>query len=378
MRAFRNPAVWIAIIGALLIALVLSVGAWQEWSWSVRLVGVVVVLLGCAIALAVAAARANRGARRIEESMRSQSEQQAATARPARRAEIQRLQEGLDAAIATIKESKLGRGRRGKSALYALPWYVLIGPPAAGKTVAVMQSGLDFPLGVDRVRGVGGTRDCDWFFSDEAILLDTAGRYTTEPEDDEEWLAFLDMLRKNRPGEPINGAVVGVSIAELATMEPDEIDHHAANIRRRVDELVRRLGIRFPVYLLFTKADLLSGFVEFFEPLATEDREGPWGATFPAEGAAAGQARGAFEREFDVLTDALASTRAARLARADNPAERRRSFQFPLRVRDRPRPPGPVRRGRVLAQPVPGAARFPGLLLFVRHPRRRSAGPSRP
>ena len=214
----------------------------------------------------------------------------------------------------------------------------MIGPPAAGKTVAVVQSGLNFPLGIDRVRGVGGTRDCDWFFSDEAILLDTAGRYTTEPEDDEEWLAFLDMLKKNRPGEPINGAVVGISVADLATMDPDDIEHHAANIRRRIDELVRRLGIRFPVYLLFTKADLLSGFVEFFEPLSADEREGLWGATFPAEGAAAGQARVAFEREFDTLTGALGSTRAARLAKADSPAERRRSFQFPLEfetVRDR-------------------------------------------
>ncbi|WP_420457114.1 type VI secretion system membrane subunit TssM [Rubrivirga sp.] len=338
-RTLRSPAFWIGISALLVLALILSVGAWQEWSWTVRLIGVALVLFACVIALAIVAARAARGAKRIEESMRDQSAQQAATARPARRAEIQRLQEGLDAAIATIKESKLGRGRRGKAALYALPWYVLIGPPAAGKTVAIVQSGLNFPLGIDRVRGVGGTRDCDWFFSDEAILLDTAGRYTTEPEDDEEWLAFLDMLKKNRPGEPINGAVVGISVADLATMEPEDIEHHASNIRRRIDELVRRLGVRFPVYLLFTKADLLSGFVEFFEPLSSDEREGPWGATFPAEdGGGAGQARPAFEREFDVLTGALGSTRAARLAKAENPAERRRSFQFPLEfetVRDR-------------------------------------------
>jgi type VI secretion system protein ImpL len=337
-RALRNPAFWIGVSAVLLIALVLSVGAWQEWTWAVRLVGVVAVLLVCVVALAVVAARAARGARRIEESMRAQSEDEAAHARPARRAEIQRLQEGLDAAIATIKESKLGRGRRGRAALYALPWYVMIGPPAAGKTVAVMQSGLNFPLGVDRVRGVGGTRDCDWFFSDEAILLDTAGRYTTEPEDDAEWLAFLDMLRKHRPGEPINGAVVGISVADLATMDPEEIDAHAANVRRRVDELVRRLGVRFPVYLLFTKADLLQGFVEFFEPLALDEREGPWGATFAAEDAAAGGARAAFEREFDVLVGALGSARAARLAAADNAEERRRAYGFPLEletVRDR-------------------------------------------
>ena len=45
------------------------------------------------------------------------------------------------------------------------------------------------------VRGVGGTRNCDWWFTDEGILLDTAGRYTTEMEDREEWISFLDMVK---------------------------------------------------------------------------------------------------------------------------------------------------------------------------------------
>ena len=30
------------------------------------------------------------------------------------------------------------------------------------------------------VHGVGGTRNCDWWFTDDAVLIDTAGRYTTQ------------------------------------------------------------------------------------------------------------------------------------------------------------------------------------------------------
>ena len=33
------------------------------------------------------------------------------------------------------------------------------------------------------VQGVGGTRYCDWWFTDEAVLIDTAGRYTTQDSD---------------------------------------------------------------------------------------------------------------------------------------------------------------------------------------------------
>ena len=61
---------------------------------------------------------------------------------------------------------------------------MFIGAPGSGKTTALVNSGLQFPLaerfGKAAIRGVGGTRNCDWWFTDEAVLLDTAGRYTTQ------------------------------------------------------------------------------------------------------------------------------------------------------------------------------------------------------
>lgn len=78
---------------------------------------------------------------------------------------------------------QLLRKRRGGADLYALPWYALIGPPGSGKSTLLQYSGLQFPLaarmGDAALRGVGGTRDCEWWFTDEAVFLDTAGRYTT-------------------------------------------------------------------------------------------------------------------------------------------------------------------------------------------------------
>ena len=45
-----------------------------------------------------------------------------------------------------------------------------------------------------------------------------------------------------------------------------------------------RLGQRLPVYVLFTKADLVfAGFSEFFDNLGKEDREQVWGMTFPVD-----------------------------------------------------------------------------------------------
>src|SRR4029077_14233351 len=93
-----------------------------------------------------------------------------------------------------------GQGAGGS--LYDLPWYVFIGAPGSGKTTALVNSGLKFPAdqrgSKAAVRGVGGPRNCDWWFTDEAVFLDTAGRYTTQysdaTSDSEGWREFLALL----------------------------------------------------------------------------------------------------------------------------------------------------------------------------------------
>lgn len=179
-------------------------------------------------------------------------------------------------------------GRLNKKYIYELPWYIFIGAPGSGKTTALVNSGLRFPLldefGTKSVKGVGGTRNCDWWFSDETVLLDTAGRYTTHESDakadKEEWTGFLKLLKKVRPKQPLNGAILTVSIAELLESSEGELEVHAARLRARLQELYSTLGIAFPIYILVTKTDLLGGFNDFFSSLSKEDRKQVWGTTF--------------------------------------------------------------------------------------------------
>ena len=110
------------------------------------------------------------------------------------------LKDRMKDALATLKTASSGKG----NFLYDLPWYVLIGPPGSGKTTALVNSGLKFPLAKGTspaaVAGVGGTRYCDWWFTEDAVLIDTAGRYTTQDSDahldKQSWLGFLDLLKK--------------------------------------------------------------------------------------------------------------------------------------------------------------------------------------
>src|SRR5450830_2061215 len=128
-------------------------------------------------------------------------EQQAAVpvkADAVHRQETEVIRQRLMDAIGTIKSSKLGQ-LSGNAALYELPWYMVIGNPAAGKSTAITQSGLQFPLADKNgkvLSGIGGTRNCDWFFTSDGIFLDTAGRYAIHEEDREEWFGFLSLLKK--------------------------------------------------------------------------------------------------------------------------------------------------------------------------------------
>ena len=189
---------------------------------------------------------------------------------------------------ATAKRSIWQRLFGGQRFVYQLPWYLFIGPPGSGKTTALLNSGLQFPLaerlGNDPVRGIGGTRNCDWWFTDQAVMIDTAGRYTTQDSDQQadsrEWAEFLSGLRKYRPRQPINGALVTVSVADLLQLSSSERGRQAIAVRNRIQELLSTLDASFPIYLLVTKADLLAGFMEFFGDLEREQREQVWGTTF--------------------------------------------------------------------------------------------------
>ncbi|MFI3135956.1 MAG: type VI secretion system membrane subunit TssM [Methylococcaceae bacterium] len=204
-------------------------------------------------------------------------------------AEISTIANNFDKALHTLKKG--AKNASGKNYLYDLPWYIIIGPPGSGKTTALINSGLEFPLadtfGKGAVRGIGGTRNCDWWFTDQAVLLDTAGRYVTqdshEAVDKAAWLGFLDLLKKHRPRRPVNGVLCTMSLSDLLKQTEEERRLHAQAIRQRIEELHSHFGIRFPIYMLFTKVDLVAGFNDFFSTLSKEERAQVWGVTFPAE-----------------------------------------------------------------------------------------------
>jgi type VI protein secretion system component VasK len=182
---------------------------------------------------------------------------------PARRARLDDLRRNFEQGVEKFRAA-------GKN-LYSVPWYVLVGEPGSGKTEAIRHCNVGFPPGLqDQLQGAGGTLNMNWWFTNQAIILDTAGRLMFEevaPGSTNEWNEFLKLLKNNRPNCPINGILLVIPVDTLIKDTADSIEKKATKIAQQFDQIQRLLGVRFPVFIIITKCDLLNGFREFFDDL---------------------------------------------------------------------------------------------------------------
>ena len=335
LGVFKKRWLWLAL-ALLFVSLVIWFGgpylAFGEFkpleSALARVIAIVLVIVLWGFKTAVREIQAGLAAQRLARQVARQEDPASARAS----ADAAQLQKRFDDAIGALQKS-----RKGRTSLYDLPWYIIIGPPGAGKTTAIVNCGLNFPLaqkfGKEALRGVGGTRNCDWWFTDQAILLDTAGRYTTQDSDQSSdaagWRAFLALLRRYRKRRPINGVLVAMSLTDLVTQSEAGRASHVAAIRGRLEELTRELRIELPVYLVLTKADLLAGFGEFFDDLSQDGRAQVWGTTFPVDMSRSGSTPEQQANAFKQLLERLNERAFVRMDAERDVARRAHIFGFP-------------------------------------------------
>nr|WP_274617458.1 type VI secretion system membrane subunit TssM [Bradyrhizobium oropedii] len=276
---------------------------------------------------------AHRANRRVIKSLMA-SEALITTSKNRGEEEIDLIRGRFEDALKVLRDTVFA-GKRGPSYLFELPWYIIIGPSGAGKTTILRNSSLEFPLaerlGVDPVAGVGGTRNCDWWFTEEAVFIDTASRYTTQDTDAEvdraAWHGFLDLLTMHRRRRPINGILVAISLRDLLSSD-DNRRRLVQSIRSRIQELAKTFGMRIPVYVLVTKCDLVPGFTEYFDDLDHDGRAQVWGKTFPLEGPG-DHIDDAVTLEIQQLAERLEANLAFRMHDERNHDRRAMMYMFP-------------------------------------------------
>jgi len=266
IKIFKITLILAAIILlCLLIAGVVLLLDWPWWTGLFMLLGVTGIWLGLLFFRKILL-------RRREQHFVQQiiSRDQAGTDRVSgrRKDHYRELREKWKEAIETLKKSHL---KQTGNPLYVLPWYMILGESGTGKTTALKSARLSSPFAdTNRVAGISGTRNCDWWFFEQAIILDTAGRYAVQMESEEnrqEWQKFLALLGKFRKKEPINGLIVTVAADKLLQSSRESIAKDGREIRDRLNEMMRALGVKFPVYLMVTKCDLIKGMTDFCDRL---------------------------------------------------------------------------------------------------------------
>lgn len=245
------------------------------------------------------------------------------------------ISEAIDAESAALKDkfksafSALKNTKGGPTSLVELPWYMIIGSPGSGKTTLLSNSGLSFPLAnkLDNkaLQGIGGTKNCDWWITDEAVLLDTAGRYTSQDSfqkvDESGWYNFLGLIKRYRK-KPISGLLVSFSMADLITMNEYQLSQHVYQLKQRVAEVNDFFKTRFPIYIVITKSDMLAGFTQFYDAFSHKEREQILGITFDQTDSLNAKISSVFGEKFAELLNAITRRQWSRMS-AERDAQRK-------------------------------------------------------
>lgn len=266
--------------------------------------------------------------------------QQVRAAAPAGEDEV--LDAQLREAFDLLRSEQIGRGLASDFA-YALPWYLLIGPPAAGKSALVAHSHLRMPIEEQLGRrGIAVQNQATrWWFTEDALLISApiAGEVPHAdpqvapgaPPGRDPWQGVMAFLARYRPRRPLDGVVVAVPADLLVGGQGAAL---VATLRARLADAMRVLAVRLQVYVVVTQCDRLTGFTEFFAGLDAEARMRAFGVALPARPSRAPAAGGlAMAAQLRRMLDASLARMSAMLpfhsAAERDPQRRARMSEWP-------------------------------------------------
>ena len=302
------------------------------------IIGVLVIGIIIIVVLTIRDNKKKKAAAEAERSLLMEADSLVMTSSGAQKRAAERARDELTEALDALKKSMAAQGKSGRSALRDLPWFLILGRAETGKSTMIRNSGLTIP-GSDpakrsgRRQGIGSGRNVEWWFTNHAILMEAKGRFVSMDEDAEaqvDWLGLLETLKKARPIPALNGVIVTVSIEDLIRHDSSRLDEQARLLRQRLDTAVTSLHAVCPVYLVFTKADRVHGFQEFFADLEGNARDQVCGATLSFEQIDRGEPARAFAREFEGLYRSLCKRRIPRMAGEEQIGKRGPIYLFPL------------------------------------------------
>jgi type VI secretion system protein ImpL len=238
-----------------------------------------------------------------------------------------------------LAQSKAGVG------VANLPMIFVIGDKGTAKTSTILNSGLDPELLAGQVyqdNVVAPTRAANIFFARGTVFVEAGGALMANPQS---WTALVKKLQPSRmksmgaSGQAPRGVLLCFDLETFTRAGATESIANATRyLQARLGEISEILGISYPVYVLFTRADRIPFFAEFVRNLNPEEAGQVVGATVPIRPGAAGGVYSEEETQrltwaFNVLFHSFCDHRLLLLPREGDATKLPQAYEFPREFR---------------------------------------------
>jgi type VI secretion system protein ImpL len=243
-------------------------------------------------------------------------------------------------------EARLAKSQLGSTVkLINLPIFLVMGERGSTKTTIVLNSGLEPELIAGQVyqdSDVIPTKVANVWFARNHLLIEATDTVLGVSK------RWNTMIRRVRPGRlstvssrqhaPRAALVCFDTEVFFRSGGAESSIVAARKLHARLNELSERLGISFPVYVLFTRADRVSFFLDFVANLTNLEAAQVFGATLPA---LSGDSRRIYTEEqssrlaeaFDTLYFSLCAKRPEFLSRENDQSKLPGAYEFPREFR---------------------------------------------
>lgn len=166
----------------------------------------------------------------------------------------------------------LKQSSQSSSYRYERPWYLMVGAESSGKTT-LLRSMIGSDEGEDN-------HAANWGIFPKGAVIDIAGTYFQPNEQpgtrmslrNRGWRKVLRRLQAYRERRPLDGVILTVNINQLPTSNvlDDTTAQSLRQVRYKLHQMTKRLGMRIPVYVVCTHCDTIPNFLAFYHALTPQ------------------------------------------------------------------------------------------------------------